>query len=610
METQSVIDFPKTLTVTSSDSTVAMRDRSNSKRFQRPISSIQTLFGMGLKKSDEAIRSSGALPKVTGEDASSNNSSESTSPTRSPLPPRKQRDFVELTTGTPQDSNTTIDSASDVTKKDGLITEAFAALSTDVASTNVQFVRKRIDSASSPSATKFGTLKRNQIRGRSLSEQGTSVKDLMNPNTEGGEFLLIRVHVESEVTTVKLPVLCFIEDLLKYVVEKFSLIADEYTVKFKDGGDAEMDRTIQYYQQTAKFSEVTIVKGTKTYSTHIVQEDGKDVMVLQAGKNGPIVMASTAEKLIERATDDVEKSMEYVDTLLLTFRSYMKPAALFDELISRFNAELPPDPSKEDIEFYESHKGVTQMKTVLVLQWWVEHHWHDFSQSASLKKDCCDFIDILDTCGVQFHENVVALKRTVASQSLLDEEKMDMRAMTETRRKTMESMFDGIETATMADQICLHDFELFKDVHPIEYLNQIWRKKDDTEFPTPNLDYFSTRFDKETYWCATEILSHHEFKKRVAVLRKFIQLAKDLQERGNFFSMFSIYVGLNVNAVQRLKKTWESIGPKLKATYDEVEKMCDPSKNMKNYRELLYVQSPPILPFLRMLMLEMLSHPM
>jgi RasGEF domain len=73
----------------------------------------------------------------------------------------------------------------------------------------------------------------------------------------------------------------------------------------------------------------------------------------------------------------------------------------------------------------------------------------------------------------------------------------------------------------------------------------------------------------------------------------------------NFFSVFAIYAGLSLAPVQRLHKTWEGISAKTKQIYDEVEKFCDPSRNMKAYRDVLAACHPPILPFLPIYMKDL-----
>lgn len=63
--------------------------------------------------------------------------------------------------------------------------------------------------------------------------------------------------------------------------------------------------------------------------------------------------------------------------------------------------------------------------------------------------------------------------------------------------------------------------------------------------------------------------------------------------------MFAIIAGLNLSPVQRLKKTWEALPNPTKKIFAELEKTIDPSKNMKNFRDMLAAATPPIVPFLR-----------
>lgn len=100
---------------------------------------------------------------------------------------------------------------------------------------------------------------------------------------------------------------------------------------------------------------------------------------------------------------------------------------------------------------------------------------------------------------------------------------------------------------------------------------------------------------------ATELLHQRDLKKRVALLKKFIHLGKECMDLHNYFSMFAVYVGLNLTPVQRIKKTWEQLSPRTRQVYEELERACDPSRNMKGYRDLLAHSRAPIIPFIRML---------
>ena len=83
-------------------------------------------------------------------------------------------------------------------------------------------------------------------------------------------------------------------------------------------------------------------------------------------------------------------------------------------------------------------------------------------------------------------------------------------------------MFEKLEVDDIAQQLCLHNIGIFGNIHAIEFLNEIWKGKDDES--SPSFKYFVERFDKESYWAVTEIIGTQDFKARVAVLRKFIYL--------------------------------------------------------------------------------------
>ena len=67
----------------------------------------------------------------------------------------------------------------------------------------------------------------------------------------------------------------------------------------------------------------------------------------------------------------------------------------------------------------------------------------------------------------------------------------------------------------------------------------------------------------------------------------------------NYFSMFALVAGLNLTPVSRLAKTWAGLPKQAKADWAELERACDPSKNMKAYRDMFTKATKPILPFLR-----------
>jgi len=389
----------------------------------------------------------------------------------------------------------------------------------------------------------------------------------------------------------------------------------------------EFDRTIGYYRdQNIPIESITIIPQStgKNYSTMTQCENGVDVMVFQMSREGLQVMAGTVPKLIEHLTDNSENNLDFLDTLLLTYRSFISPIELFNELVARFNCLPPENPTEEDLTYYDKNKLPVQKRVVRTLRWWVHYHWQDFSYSYQLSNNLKDFLKQLNDYSLNndgddanvFKEDIDDINHVLDTELRAYRERWDhSKTLHLTKSKNLfVSILEKIDEVTIAKQLCYHDFELFKNIQPIEYLNAIWKAKktkevdennidflideDPDENNTPNLDFFISRFDKESYWVATEICEIPELKKRVHMLKKWILIANECIKNNNFFSFFAIVAGLNLTPVSRLKKTWDNLSEKYTKIWHELEKICDPSRNMKTYRDILANTKPPIVPFL------------
>ncbi|KAI9138023.1 ras guanine nucleotide exchange factor domain-containing protein [Paraphysoderma sedebokerense] len=498
--------------------------------------------------------------------------------------------------------------------------------------------RKRTSSSSAGQSAQSTTLRRSMTRGRTrtvsegaaiILEYGDSgsvdnaspslpnlipIQILLPAPDISNNFGVVASSSENQPTTLtyKVGPETALENLLRHVCRVKNLLYDMYTLEDTNGQvKIEMDRTVNYYvnndKSVAAVKEFKIVKKAKTYNLLSIVEGEKEVMIMQNVGGKFMVMAASEERLIERITDSfddatgsaTEYDYDYLDQFLMTYRSFMKPPLLFDYLMARFNAELPPDASEEDVAFFNMNKGPTQHRAVQALGIWAENYWHDFALNSELRNDLGEFIDEIcqfeefKAAGNSIRETIE--RQTEAYEKLFNEQRLNNPNQ---RGKMMESMLMTLKPEVVAQQLCLYDWSLFHNIHAIEYLNQIWRKKEDDEDTTPSLDFFIARFDQESYWVATEICSVKDLKKRTAVLVQFIQIARLCLEYNNFFSAFSLTAGLGLRPVERLKKTWKNLPDDIQKKFDELTKLCDPSRNMKNYRDRLAGSKPPVVPFL------------
>lgn len=111
--------------------------------------------------------------------------------------------------------------------------------------------------------------------------------------------------------------------------------------------------------------------------------------------------------------------------------------------------------------------------------------------------------------------------------------------MEEKKGKKIASMLESIESEVVAEQVSILDSDLFRNIHPIEILNEIWKKNGDE--PSPSFQFFADRFNKESYWAATEIISQRDLKQRIIYLRKFIFIIKVGRVLELFIRILSFY---------------------------------------------------------------------
>ncbi|XP_069782349.1 rap guanine nucleotide exchange factor 2 isoform X3 [Narcine bancroftii] len=153
-----------------------------------------------------------------------------------------------------------------------------------------------------------------------------------------------------------------------------------------------------------------------------------------------------------------------------------------------------------------------------------------------------------------------------------------------------------LSTIEVATQLSMRNFELFRNIEPTEYIDDLFKLKSKTE--CVNLKKFENIINQETFWVATEILRESNQMKRMKIIKHFIKMALHCRECKNFNSMFAIISGLYLAPVARLRNTWEKLPSKYEKLFQDLQDLLDPSRNMAKYRNVLNNQNlqPPIIP--------------
>lgn len=82
--------------------------------------------------------------------------------------------------------------------------------------------------------------------------------------------------------------------------------------------------------------------------------------------------------------------------------------------------------------------------------------------------------------------------------------------------------FLDLDVADLARQMTLIDFRLFRAIPYVELTAQAWNRKG----KAPAVTAYIERFNEVSYWIATEVVLCANIKKRVQIIRRFIQLAE------------------------------------------------------------------------------------
>ncbi|XP_073862812.1 rap guanine nucleotide exchange factor 3 isoform X15 [Macaca fascicularis] len=164
---------------------------------------------------------------------------------------------------------------------------------------------------------------------------------------------------------------------------------------------------------------------------------------------------------------------------------------------------------------------------------------------------------------------------------------------------------DLVSAKDLAGQLTDHDWSLFNSIHQVELIYYVLGPQHLRDVTTANLERFMRRFNELQYWVATELCLCPVPGPRAQLLRKFIKLAAHLKEQKNLNSFFAVMFGLSNSAISRLAHTWERLPHKVRKLYSALERLLDPSWNHRVYRLALAKLSPPVIPFMPLLLKDM-----
>ena len=352
--------------------------------------------------------------------------------------------------------------------------------------------------------------------------------------------------------------------------------------------------------------------GTHSFRTEegpwFLQLEHGDEMVYD--KKGS-VRGGSVRALVEQLTLHNRLVSEFNASMLLTFPSFMDANQLFELLLERFLIQPPEGLTSEEFAIWsEKKQRPIRLRVVNVLKTWLETYWfeddsEDMTNEArnQLFEQLSKFASQLKT---QKFPGAVSLANIVEKRYNNKEPSFKRYMVTITARPPLPLLpknlkkfkLSEVEPLEMARQLCVREFKLLVVITSHECL----KRGCGGHSKNPNaggkkIGEFIRNSNSMTNWVAYAILRHSEPKRRASCIRYFVQVAEYCRSLNNFSSMTAIISALYSSTIHRMKRTWDYVSQRTVTKLENMNRLMNSSRNFNEYRDLLNLVSPPVVPF-------------
>ncbi|KAL1969724.1 hypothetical protein VTN77DRAFT_8277 [Rasamsonia byssochlamydoides] len=322
----------------------------------------------------------------------------------------------------------------------------------------------------------------------------------------------------------------------------------------------------------------------------------------------PTLKCGTLTGLVEQLTRHDKLDASFNNTFLLTYRSFTTANELFDMLVQRFCIQPPAGLTPDELQMWIDRKQKPiRFRVVNILKSWFENFWMEPNDEANM--------ELLQRV-YAFTKDSIATTKTPGSPQLLSVIEQRLRGQDTTVKrmvptqnaavpppilpKNMKKLrFLDIDATEFARQLTIIESRLYSKIRPTECLNKTWQKKvapGEAE-PAANVKALILHSNQLTNWVAEMILTQSDVKKRVVVIKHFVNVADKCRALNNYSTLTAIISALGTAPIHRLSRTWAQVSGRTAAILEQMRKLMASTKNFGEYRETLHQANPPCIPF-------------
>jgi son of sevenless-like protein len=286
------------------------------------------------------------------------------------------------------------------------------------------------------------------------------------------------------------------------------------------------------------FGEVPVIPQTNVEETPVYLRLDHEGEISYDSRNPatPILKGGTLTGLVEQLTRHDRLDPAFNNTFLLTYRSFTTASELFEMLVKRWSIQPPYGLDKEDYQTWvEKKQKPIRFRVVNILKSWFDNYWMEGNDEDAR---------ILIQRVYNFAKDHVATTSTPGAAPLMTSveqrsrgpdmptKRLVLTLNTQTPQpilpKHMKKLkFLDIDPTEFARQLTIIESRLYGKIRPTECLNKTWQKKLAPGEPDPasNVKALILHSNQLTNWVAQMILTQQDVKRRVIVIKHFVNVA-------------------------------------------------------------------------------------
>ncbi|KAF2111486.1 ras guanine nucleotide exchange factor domain-containing protein [Lophiotrema nucula] len=356
------------------------------------------------------------------------------------------------------------------------------------------------------------------------------------------------------------------------------------------------------------FGEVPVIPSAVEEVPEFLKLDHEGEISYDHKANPPQLRGGTLTGLVEQLTRHDRLDPAFNNTFLLTYRSFTTASELFEMLVKRWSIQPPYGLAKSDYQTWVDKKQKPiRFRVVNILKSWFDNYWMEGNDEEAR---------ILIQRVYNFAKDHVATTSTPGAAPLMTSveqrsrgpdmptKRMVLTLNSQTPQpilpKHMKKLkFLDIDPTEFARQLTIIESRLYGKIRPTECLNKTWQKKLSPGEPDPaaNVKALILHSNQLTNWVAQMILTQQDVKRRVIVIKHFVNVADKCRLLNNFSTLTSIISALGTAPIHRLSRTWQAVNARSMAVLENMRKLMGSTKNFAEYRETLHKANPPCIPF-------------